>query len=77
VFALLNQRVPLAQGDHGRLDDPTCTTLAQKVNERLESEELYAHRKLRLRTIIQSLARRQAVWVRGEGKVYEPWVARW
>jgi CRISPR-associated protein Cas1 len=83
VFALLNQRVPLAQapsagsGQAGRLDDQTRTTLAKRVNDRLETEELYAHRKLRLRTIIQSQARRLAVWVRGEGKAYEPWVARW
>jgi CRISP-associated protein Cas1 len=83
VFALLNQRVSLAQdpsagsGQAGRLDDQTRTTLAKRVNERLETEELYAHRKLRLRTIIQSQARRLAVWVRGEGKAYEPWVARW
>jgi CRISPR/Cas system-associated endonuclease Cas1 len=83
VFALLNQRVPLAQdpsagsGQAGRLDDRTRTTLAKRVNERLETEELYAHRKLRLRTIIQSQARRLAVWVRGEGKACEPWVARW
>src|SRR5207248_5647050 len=35
VFALLNQRVPLAQDDHGRLDDATRSMLAKRVNERL------------------------------------------
>jgi CRISPR-associated protein Cas1 len=39
VFALLNQRVALAQSPDGRLDDATRLTLAQRVNERLETPE--------------------------------------
>jgi CRISP-associated protein Cas1 len=79
IFALLNQRVALAQDESGRLDDATRKVVAQRVNERLEGEEPYgaARKKLRLRTIVQSQARRLAVWVRGEGRAYEPWVARW
>lgn len=77
VFALVNQRVSLAQDEQGRLDEATRATLARRVNERLEGEERYGGRKLRLRSIIQAQARRLAVSVRGEGKPYEPWVARW
>jgi CRISPR-associated protein Cas1 len=76
VFALMNQRVQLAQDDHGRLDDATRTLLATRVNERLESEEVYEGRKRRLRTIIQSQARRVATYVRGEA-VYKAWAGRW
>ncbi len=76
IFALLNQRVPLAQDDHGRLDDATRTTLAKRVNERLEGEEPYEGRRRRLRTIIQSQARRVATFVRGEA-VYKAWAGRW
>jgi CRISPR-associated protein Cas1 len=79
VFALLNQRVALAQDDKGRLDESTRGILARRVNERLEADEPYARRKLRLRSILQSQARRLAVWIRGEGDAnpYEGWVARW
>jgi CRISPR-associated protein Cas1 len=77
VFALLNQRVPLAQDDSGRLDDPTRKLLAQRVNERLETEEVHESRRRRLRTIIQSQARRVATFVRGEAAEYRAWVGRW
>jgi CRISPR-associated protein Cas1 len=60
IFALLNQRVPLAQDAAGRLDDATRTTIAKRVNERLESDEPYAGRRLRLRSILQSQARHLA-----------------
>ena len=73
VFALLNQRVPLAQDERGRLDDVTRT---KRINERLESEESYEGRKRRLRTIIQSQARRVATYVRGDA-IYRPWAGRW
>lgn len=76
VFALLNQRVQLAQDDRGRLDDSTRTTLAKRVNERLEGEEQYEGHRRRLRTIIQSQARRVATFVRGLG-VYKAWAGRW
>lgn len=76
IYALLNQRVPLAQDASGRLDEPTRRTLAERINARLEVEELYEGRRRRLRTIIQSQARRVATYVRGEGE-YQPWVGRW
>ena len=77
VYALLNQRVPLGQDDHGRLDEATRTTLARRVNERLEAEALHEGRRRRLRTIVQSQARRIATYVRGEPATYTPWVGRW
>jgi CRISPR-associated protein Cas1 len=76
VFALLNQRVQLNQDDRGRLDDATRTVLAKRVNERLEGEEQYEGRRRRLRTIIQSQARRVATFVRGEA-AYKAWAGRW
>ncbi len=76
VYALLNRRVAMVQDASGRLDDATRRTLADRVNERLESEELYEGRRRRLRTIIQSQARRVATFVRGEA-TYQPWLGRW
>jgi CRISPR-associated protein Cas1 len=76
VYTLLNQRVALHQDNTGRLDAATRTTLAQRVNDRLEAEEFHEGRRRRLRTIIQSQARRVATTVRGEA-VYHPWLGRW
>ncbi len=77
VFALLNQRVPLAQDASGRLDAPTRTLLARRVNERLETDAPYRGRRPRLRTILQSQARHLATYLRGESAPYTPWMARW
>jgi CRISPR-associated protein Cas1 len=77
VFALLNQRVPLAQDAAGRLDGPTRTLLAKRVNERLETDAPYHGRRLRLRTILQSQARHLATYLRGDSAPYTAWVARW
>ncbi|HZU05397.1 MAG TPA: CRISPR-associated endonuclease Cas1 [Chloroflexota bacterium] len=77
VFALLNQRVPLAQDEAGRLDQATRITVARRVNERLETEEPYEGRRLRVRSIVQAQARRIATYVRGDGPPYEPWIGRW
>ena len=76
VFALLNQRVPLAQDAAGRLDDATRTLLARRVNERLEADEPHAGHRLRLRSILQLQARHLATYVRGDG-AYTPWIGRW
>jgi CRISP-associated protein Cas1 len=77
VFALLNQRVPLAQDEAGRLDTPTRTLLAKRVNERLEADEPHHGRRLRLRTILQTQARHLATSLRGDSPPYTPWVGRW
>jgi len=77
VFALLNQRAPVAQDAAGRLDAATRGLVAQRVQERLEAEEPYAGRRLRLRSIIQAQARHLATYVRGDGPPYAPWLARW
>lgn len=76
VFGLLNRGVEL-KAEEGSLDRATRRLLGAKVNERLEGQEPYRGRKLRLKSIIQTQARHVATFVRGEGKVYEPWVGRW
>ena len=51
--------------------------LNQRVNERLEADEQHEGRRRRLRTIIQSQARRVATYVRGDAADYHPWAGRW
>lgn len=76
LFGLLNKGVELTVVD-GRLDDGTRKLLAQRVLERLEGEEPYEGRKVRLKTIVQAQARHIATYLRGEGKPYQPWIGRW
>jgi CRISPR-associated protein Cas1 len=77
VFALLNQRVALAQDGVGRLDAATRTLVAKRVNERLEADEPYERHRRRLRTIVQTQARHLGTYLRGERAAYTPWVGRW
>jgi CRISPR-associated protein Cas1 len=76
IFGLLNKGVNLEIED-GKLTEDSRRSIAQKVNERLESEETHEGKKRKLRTIIQSQARHIATFVRGEGKQYKPFVGRW
>lgn len=76
VFGLLNKGVVLGmEGD--RLVEGARRLIAERVNERLEADELYEGRKCKLRTVIQSQARHVATYLRGEGKEYRGWVGRW
>lgn len=76
IFGLLNKGMKLDL-EEGKLTEESRRTIAQRVNERLESEETYEGKKHKLRTIIQSQARHIATFVRGEGRLYKPFVGRW
>lgn len=76
IFALLNKGVELKQDEQGKFTDKARRLLADKVLERLESEEPYEGKRHKLRTIIQMQARHLATFVRGEGK-YQSFVGRW
>jgi len=74
---LVNKGVNIALDDHGRLDEPTRRTLAEKVLARLEAGERYEGKKQSLRIILQTQARHVATFVRGDRAKYTPFVARW
>ncbi|MDA8186702.1 MAG: CRISPR-associated endonuclease Cas1 [Dehalococcoidales bacterium] len=76
IFALLNQGVSLEM-DGDRLADATRRIVAQRVIERLDADDHYEGKKHKLRTIVQSQARHLATFLRGEGRPYRPFVARW
>ncbi|HLH72170.1 MAG TPA: CRISPR-associated endonuclease Cas1 [Chloroflexota bacterium] len=77
VLALLGRGVDLKVDEAGRLDDATRKLLAEKLFERLDSEEPYEGKRHKLRTIIQSQARHLATFVRRERPGYRAWVGRW
>lgn len=76
VFALFNKGSQLTLEDDGHFDQASRKLIADRVNERLEGQELHQGKKHKLRSIIQMQARRIATFVRGESS-YHPFVARW
>lgn len=76
VFALLNQGVALEMEDD-RLAQNARRTLAEKVLDRIDSDDYYEGKKHKVRTIIQTQARHLATFLRQEGKPYQPFVAKW
>lgn len=76
VIGLLNRGTTL-EVEGGRLTEGTRRLLAERVNERLDSEEPYEGKRHKLRTVLSSQARHLATYLRGEGRVYMPFVGRW
>jgi CRISPR-associated protein Cas1 len=77
VFGLLNKRVMLELDEAGRLTDASRRTLAEKVLERLNSDERYAGKRYPLKAVIQMQARHLATFLRGDREEYAPFLARW
>ena len=75
VVALINKGF-LIKLEDGSLTVETRRQFAEKVNERLESQERYQGRRHKLRTIIQIQARRVVTFLRGESK-YKSFVGGW
>ena len=51
--------------------------LADKINERLDSESSYEGKRHPIRAIIQMQARHLATFLRGERTTYEPLALAW
>jgi len=77
IIALVNRGGSLEQEDDGMLTATARKRIAEKVNERLESSELYEGKRLALRLIVQCQARHAAMFLRGEREAYTPFVAAW
>ncbi|MGI6092429.1 MAG: CRISPR-associated endonuclease Cas1 [Negativicutes bacterium] len=75
VIAMVNKGTDVKLSD-GLLEQDTRRALAAKINERLESTERFKGKKQRLKTIIQTQARRIATFVRNEAK-YKPFICGW
>ncbi|TEB12835.1 CRISPR-associated endonuclease Cas1 [Pelotomaculum propionicicum] len=75
VIAMVNKGFAIDM-EEGMLSNNTKRDLSDRIRERLESQEKFQGRKYKLRTIIQSQARRVATFLRGEAK-YRPFVGGW
>ena len=77
VLGLANKNVDFEQDERGYLEADIRKRLAEKVLARLESAEPYEGKRLPLRAIIQSQARRLAQYLRAERDHYAAFVATW
>lgn len=75
VIAMVNKGTEICMDDE-KLNTATRRDFADRVLERLESEERFEGRKYKIRTIIQRQARRVATFLRVESK-HKPFVAGW
>jgi len=77
VFGLANKNVAFEQDENKLLTKETRRMLADKINERLDSEASYEGKRHPLRAIMQMQARHLATFLRGERLTYEPYLTTW
>jgi len=75
VIAMVNKGIAV-ELEEGMLSTTSRREFSDRIKERLESQEKYQGKKYKLRTILQSQARRVATFLRGEAK-YRPFVGGW
>lgn len=77
VFGMANKNVSFDFDEHNLLTKETRRTLAEKINERLESEVPFEGKRHPIRAVIQMQARHIATFLRGERAAYEPLNMGW
>lgn len=77
VFGLLGKGSEFEVDQEGLLVDKIRKRIAQKLFERLDSEERYEGAKHRLRTILLKQAQALATYLRGDRPLYRPFVGSW
>jgi len=77
VFGLFNKGWMAEFDDHQLLRKETRRTLAEKINERLDTPVPYAGKRHPLRAVIQMQARSVATFLRGEHPAYQPFEMAW
>ena len=77
IFGLANKNVTFNFDEHHMLTKETRRMLADKINERLESEASFENKRHSIRAIIQMQARHLATYLRGERLNYEPYPMSW
>ncbi len=77
ILALATRRTNLSLDDHHTLPLEVRRTIAQAVLHRLERPTRFEGRRIPLRTILQTQARRLAAYLRTERDGYQPFLATW
>jgi CRISPR-associated protein Cas1 len=77
IFGLANKNVSIHFDENKMLTKETRRMLADKINERLDTEASFEGKRHPLRAIIQKQARHLATFLRGERLVYVPFQMSW
>ncbi len=77
IFGLANKNVPFDFDENKMLTKETRRMLADKINERLDTEAPFEGKRHPLRAIIQMQARHLATFLRGERLAYKPFEMKW
>ena len=77
LIGLANKNVAFEQDEAGLLTKATRRMLAEKINERLESQAVFDDKRHGLRQVMQIQARRLAAYLRGERPAYEAFQIGW
>ncbi len=77
VFSMLNKGGVIDLDEKGYLTETARKTLIARLFKRLETPEKYEGKKVPLRVIIQSQARRLAAFVRGDRAEYQGFRVKW
>lgn len=77
IFGMVGKGTEIKVNEDGMLDEKTRRVIAQKVFERLDTEERYEGMKQKIKTIILKQAQSVASYVRGDRGIYKPFVGGW
>jgi CRISPR-associated protein Cas1 len=77
VIGLANKEVRFEQDEKKLLTKDTRRNLAEKVNERLDSEAAFEGKRYPLRNVMQMQARHLATYLRAERLSYEAYQMSW
>ncbi len=77
IFGLANKNVSFDFDENKMLTKETRRMLADKINERLDTEAPFEGKRHPLRAVIQIQARHLATFLRGERAGYEPFRMTW
>ncbi|MGB9629722.1 MAG: CRISPR-associated endonuclease Cas1 [Thermodesulfobacteriota bacterium] len=77
IFALIGKGSEILVNEEGMLDEKSRKTIAQKVFERLDSEERYEGMKQKIKTILTKQSQAIGSFLRGDRNSYKPFVGSW
>lgn len=77
IFALIGKGTEISVNEEGLLEEKSRKVIAQKVFERLDSEERYEGMKQKVKTIMLKQAQAIGSFLRGDRMNYKPFVGSW
>ena len=77
IFGMLGKGSEITVDEEGMLEEKARKQIAQKIFERLESEERYEGMKHKIRTIMFKQAQAIASFARGDRSIYKPFIGGW